>query len=277
VGSGAEGTRHWLRWTIAGVAAVFVVAIGVVASSYVFRSHPGPKTINQALTQFRRTGASADGGASSSQLPAPGVYAMSGTGSEKISFPPNSQADGATMPVSVQLLGGGCFRWRVDYNQAYWQDEEMCHVGQDLVIRGFRNDQRWDFGNLKIDNTAQFTCDPPQGFPLTGPVGASGTGRCSGGNTAEGGKTVITSREEIVGRGALRVGATTVEAVHLQEKDRSTGAQTGDQTTDWWIDAQTGLPVRVDRSYRLDSPSPVGTVTYTEEGHGQIEGMTPTR
>jgi hypothetical protein len=266
-----------LRWTIVGIVTVFVVVVGLVAGRYLFRSHPGAKSVDQALTQFRRSGASASGGPSSSQLPAPGVYAMTGTGSEKISFPPDSQADGSTMPVSVQLLDGSCFRWRVDYNEAYWQDEDICHDGSDLSIRGFRNDQRWDFGDLKIDNTAEFTCDQPQGFPLTGPIGTSATGRCSGGNTAEGGKTVIASVEEIVGRATLRVGTTSVGTVHLREKDRSSGAQTGEQLTDWWIDARTGLPVRVDRRYRLESPSPVGTVTYTEDGHGQLEDMTPTR
>jgi hypothetical protein len=270
------GTRHWLRWTIVGVGALFVVIVGVVAGRYLFRSHPGAKTINQALTQFRRSG-SAGAGASSGELPKPGVYAMTGAGSERISFPPNSQSDGATMPVSVQLLGGSCFRWRVDFNEAYWQDEDLCHDGQDLLVRGFRNDQRWDFGNLTIDNTAQFTCDPPQRFPLTGPAGTAAIGRCSGGNTADGGKTVITSSQEIVGHATMRVGTTSVVTVHLREMDRSSGAQTGDQSTDWWIDVRTGLPVRVVRSYRLNSSSPVGSVTYTEEGHGQLEDMTPTR
>jgi hypothetical protein len=276
VGSPAEVKRHRLRWALAGAIALVLVVVGVTGGRYVFRGHPGAKSVDQAVAQFRRSTRSAHA-ASSSQLPKPGVYRMTGTGGEKISFPPDSETDGATMPVSVQLLSGTCFRWRVDYNQAYWQDEEMCRDGGDLEIRGFRNDQRWDFGSITIDNTAEFTCDEPQRFPLTGPVGTSATGRCSGGNTAQGGKTVITSNEAIVERVRLHVGATTVDTVHIREKDRSSGAQTGEQSTDWWFGAATGLPVRVDRSYRLDSSSPVGAVTYTEAGRGQLEDMTPTR
>jgi hypothetical protein len=255
---------------------VLVVVVAVFASSYLLRSHPGAKTVNQAVKEFRRTAASAVTG-SSSALPTEGVYEMTGAGEEKISFPPNSQADGATMPVSVQLLGGACFRWRVDYNEAYWQDEDMCRDGSDLVIRGFRNDQRWDFGTVKIDNTAQFTCDQPEHFRFADPVGSSTTGRCSGGNTAVGGTTVIVSRQEVVERTSLLVGSEHVDTVHIREHDHSTGAQTGDQDTDWWFDLRTGLPVRVDRNYRLDSPSPIGTVTYTEQGHGQLREMKPTR
>jgi hypothetical protein len=263
-----------VRWTILGVVGVLVIVVGVFASSYLFRSHPGPKTVNQAVRDFRRSASSVDGSAAA-QLPTEGVYEMSGAGEEKISFPPNSQADGATMPVSVQRLDGTCFRWRVDYNQAYWQVEDICRAGDDLVIRGFRNDQRWDFGSVKIDNTAEFTCDRPERFPLTAAVGTSATGHCSGGNTAVGGKTEIASRQEIVEREQLRIGSTNVDTVHIREHDRSTGAQTGDQTTDWWFDLRTGLPVRVERSYHLDSPSPIGTVTYTEQGHGQLADMKP--
>jgi len=270
-----RGRRHLVRWAVIGVIAVVVVAVGVIGGTYLLRDHPDPKSVDRAVEDYRRSSSSTTRSTSSVRLPAAGVYEMQGTGEEKISFPPNSQVDGTTMPVSVEHLAGNCFRWRVDYNEAHWQEQQMCSDGADLLLGSFRNFQRWDFGSIKVENTSGFTCDPPQRYPIGSPTGTVTTGSCTGTNTAVEGPTVITSRIEVIGRKRLRIGNSQVDTAHLRQSDRATGAQSGQETIDWWFDVRTGLPVRVERSYRLDSSSPVGTVTYTEAGQGQLTSVEP--
>ena len=273
----SPGRRHVLRWVLLGLATAGLAAGGVVVGSYVLRAHPGAKSINRAVGDFRRSYRSTVIDTSSVRLPAPGVFEFVGTGGERISFPANSQTDGATMPVSIERLAGNCFRWRIDYNEAHWQQQELCRVGDDLMLRTFQNFQRWDFGTVKVENTGTFTCDPPERYPLEAPIGTVTTGSCSGMNTAVTGRTTIASRFKIVGRVQLHVGATVVATVHIHQSDRAVGAQAGKETEDWWFEVGTGLPVRVVRSYRLDSASPLGTITYTEEGQGQLTGVQPRR
>ena len=40
-------------------------------------------------------------------------------------------------------------------------------------------------------------------------------------------------------------------------------------------DPRTGLPVRMTWNLRIDSPSPIGSVTYTEEGTWTLDSMQP--
>jgi len=179
------------------------------------------------------------------------------------------------MPASVEHLPGNCFRWRVDYNEAHWQHQEFCRDGNDLIIKSVRNYQRWDFGSIKVENTGDFTCDPPHRYPIGAPTGTATTGSCTGGNTAVTGQVTITSRIEVAGREELRIAGTEVATVHLKQRDQLTGAQEGEAVIDWWFEVRTGLPVRVERTLRLGSASPIGTVTYTEEGQGQLTSLKP--
>ena len=250
---------------------------GVLVASYVLRDHPDPKSVDQALDEFRRNSGSSVPQALSGRRPAAGVYEMQGTGWEKISFPPNSQADGTTMPVSIEHLSGECFRWRVDYNEAHWQQQEMCRDGDDLLLKAVRNFQRWDFGSVKVENTGDFTCDPAERYPIGAEIGTVTTGSCTGVNTAQTGQTTITSRTEVVEREQLRVGDAMVDTVHLRQRQDATGAQKGEEALDWWFEVRTALPVRIERAYRFETESPIGAITYTEEGQAQLTDVEPRR
>ena len=284
-GSGVtdEGTtehptgRRWHagRWVLVGLFVVVVVGAGVVGARYVFRDRPDPKSVDAAVDDYRRGSAPTSSAGASVRLPAAGVYELSGSGRETISFPPNSQDDGATMPGSVERLPGNCFRWRVDYNEAHWHQWDFCRDGEDLLLGTQKNSQRWDFGSIKVENVGDFLCDPPQRYPIGAPTGTVTTGTCSGTNTAVPGTSQTDDRTEVIGPEKLRIGSATVAAVHLRQSDTLTGAQTGDNTVDWWFDPRTGLPLRAVRSYRLDTASPVGTITYTEEGQWQLTDLEP--
>ena len=52
-------------------------------------------------------------------------------------------------------------------------------------------------------------------------------------------------------------------------------AQSGRQVEDFWFRASDGLPLRNTRSASIGSDSPVGAVTYAEEGEWRLTSLTP--
>lgn len=261
--------------------AVVLVVLGAVAFvgvRYATREKPKAQTVEGALDRLHRSSTTVAGG---DDLPEPGVYAADGAGREAISFPPNSQDDGAVLPVSVEHLGSDCFRFRVDYNQAHWHQWDLCRGdGGSLEMSVQRNFQRWDFGSLVVENTGEYRCDPPAVWMPPGAAAGTADGTvtrdtCTGSNTAAPGASTSSDRTEVVGRTTLRIGGERVAAVHVRQRTELAGAQTGLNQVELWFDARTGLPLRFERNYRVDTDSPVGTITYTEEGEWQLQSTTP--
>jgi hypothetical protein len=54
-----------------------------------------------------------------------------------------------------------------------------------------------------------------------------------------------------------------------------TGDQRGTERTDAWFAADTGLPLRNERSVEASTSSVIGDVTYTEEAGFHLTSMTP--
>ncbi len=247
------------------------------ALRYAFRSHPKPKSVESALNQFRSTTSTSTFPRNFRQ-PVPGVYVVTGQGREHISFPPNSQTDGPIMPVTVQPLDAGCWRWHIDYNTAHWQEYDFCPRGSQLILVGDRNAQSWDFGTMHIANRAEFTCDPPAPIVVDDPrPGSSYPNTCTGQNTAVSGKTTVTGPAEIVGSEQLTIGGTSVPAVHERRHQTMSGGQQGTLDEEWWFAADTGMPLRVQRTYSLRSASPIGTIGYTESGSWLLNSLVPRR
>jgi len=262
---------------VAAAAVVVVLgAVGFVAVRYVFREHPGPKSLNAAVKAFTGKGSITTGGNVSYDPPAQGVYVLNGQGTERISFPPNSQRDGAVMPASVRYLTDGCWRWHVDYNIAHWVEYDFCPRGRQLLLVSSRNSQSWDFGTLKINNLALLTCPSTSvvlpGDPKSGQVlGWS----CVGTNTATPGRTIEATNARIVGMDTLWIRGAAVPTVHELQQVTVTGGQRGTDTENWWFIATSGLPVRVERHITIMSSSPIGTVTYDETGSWQMASLQP--
>jgi hypothetical protein len=211
-------------------------------------------------------------------LPAPaaGVYELHGQGSEHISFPPNSQGDGAVMPASVVGLARGCWRWHVDYNVAHWEEYDFCPTGAGLVQVANRNGQVWDFGTVKVKNSAEFSCQPPLAILRPLPVaGQTVDQACTGTNTAVSGSTTASGPVTVIGVQTLSVGGTAVTTVHELEETVLRGSQRGKATEDWWFDVRTGLPVRMERHINLATSSPLGAINYDENGWWQLASTTP--
>jgi len=162
-GPSAEHPRrrhHRWRYLFLAVAAVALVAFAYPSVRYMLRSHPKAKSVSSAIEQFRDATSIPQSATKAFLRPAAGVYSATGQGSEHISFPPNSQHDGSTMPVTVRHLTNGCWTWRIDFNTAHWQEYTFCPSNAQLLLVAQRNFQSWDFGATKIDNLAQYTCSP---------------------------------------------------------------------------------------------------------------------
>jgi len=287
---GDQGAAHhrWRRILLLvaiGVGTVAVGSAGFVAVSYAFRTRPGPRSIGSALNQFHHDTATTAASrvapttappTTQRGRPAVGVYQLAGQGSEHISFPPNSQSDGAVMPASVVDEGNGCWRWRVDYNVAHWEEYDFCTVGGVVRESANRNGQSWDFGTTKISNEANFTC--PAGvliLPANPQPGDSSTESCTGTNTAVAGQSLSTGPVRIVGTDQLSIGGRTLAAVHERQQVTLSGSQTGSVVEDWWFEPSDGLPLRVVRNITIHTKSPIGTITYTESGSWQMRSLTP--
>ena len=268
------------RWVVpvAVVAGVLVVAVGVLGVLFLTREDPGAKSVDEAVEDLR-TRATGSAGATPPEVVAPpsGVYSAEGEGDEALSLPGISQTDGEVIPVTVEPVDEeGCWRFRVDYNEAHWQDWRFCDVDGVVVERGGTTFQRWDFGALVVENSTTFTCEPPALIddPAAEPGDASDQS-CDGTSDQVEGLATSAGPVTFLGVEDLEVGGSTVTTRHVRQARTLSGAQTGTTTNDTWFDVETGLPVRMERSADIASDSPVGTVSYTESGWWQLTDLAP--
>lgn len=272
--------RFWDRRTLAVAAVGLVAGASFVVVNYGQSGQPGAKSLAAAMKALGDDGAS-DGSAPSSsglhyRYPEPGVYELAGEGSEHISFPPRSQSDSRIMPGSISILKGGCWRWRVDYNVAHWEYYDFCPTAGSLLLRGNSNSETWTIGLLKISNLARFTC--PAGtvwLSASSEPHVQAAYSCTGTNTAVAGRTTSTTTIRDEGVVTLTVGGERVRTVEEQEDTVLTGGQKGTVAETWWLELQSGMPVRMQRSMSIATASPLGDIDYTESGHWQMAYLAP--
>ena len=265
-------------WRIAVLVVVVIVVGGFAYTGgrYLFRSHPGAKSVDSAVDELRSSTSLEGSGTASFARPAVGVYQAAGEGSEHISTPPNSQDDGAVMPITVRYLPDGCWTWHIDYNSAHWHEFDFCPKGNELLLVAQRNYQAWDFGAMKIDNTGTYTCEPAAPIVVEDPQpGERFEHHCSGDNTAAPGDSISAGPAIIVGTETLTIDGAEVPAVHQTRTQQMSGTQSGQVTEEWWFAPDTGLPLRAERHYKIDSPSVIGKVSYTEDGSWQLSSLVP--
>lgn len=270
--------RRWLVVT-AVVVGIVVLVVGGFVALFVVRENPGAKPFGEALDEFRGT-ASTSPPTVSVTRPTAGVYSATGEGHEALSFPPLSQTDGDLMPVIVTYTSDTCWTFAIDYNDAHRQSWNYC-PGDDagtIAEQGSETQQRWDVGAMTISNSTTFTCDPPA-LMLSGDAtpGETWDHSCGGTNSEIPGTTRSVGPYRFVGVETVVIDGTAVTAHHYSQTRELSGAQTGQQTTELWVEVATGLPLRAERTVRVDSSSPVGDITYTEEGWWQLQSRAPAR
>jgi len=248
------------------IVAVLVIAVGGFAYLW-SRSGAHPVSLAEARRRFleRRVG---ELGAASTYRPAEGVYSYSGSGSESLSSPspPKSQTEGPEMPGTVSHGSGGCWTFRLDYSSNHWRKWKFCADADGLHEVGNRVFQRWDFVVRSIDNLAVMTCDPPAVVIERGmQPGDEWESECRGSNSQIAGTTISSGTHRFVGREPVEVAGTTVEALHLRDHRVVSGAQSGTEDFDLWLTEQ-GLALQGRQRIVVESDSPLGRITYTQEG-----------
>ncbi len=213
-----------------------------------------------------------------SAQPAPGLYRFGGSGREVTSFPPLTEQQGPDMPATVTAsTTPGCWVFRIDYNTHHWQDWTYCTGDGTLREERGSTFARRTFGTLDVDNTSTFRCDPVATLATaTDGVGATHPRSCSGSGTLVPAVTTVTGTMTLVGEEPIAVGGREVPTVHVRYDFTYGGGQTGSERNDLWFETRTGLPVRNDRSIRVDTETPFGKVTYTEDADFLLRSTDPT-
>jgi hypothetical protein len=262
---------------LAAVGGVVIVSAATLIALFVVHEDPGARPMGEAVEEFRESGPATPERTAGRRPPA-GVYAAFGEGREELSFPPLSQHDGDVMPISVIHTSDTCWSFIIDFNAAHRQSWDYCSDEQTGTIaeRGGQTDQRWDLGAATISTSTTFVCDPPA-LVLAVDATADQTWdhSCEGTNTEVPGTTRSAGSYRFVGVEHLEIDGVDVSAHHYSQVRELSGAQTGEQTTEVWIEVETGLPLRAERTVRVDSSSPVGDITYTEEGWWQLQSRVP--
>ena len=261
---------------LVGLALVVVVLGGLGVWRWNQRG-PERASIDDATQRFRSSSTAAH--AESPNAPAEGVYVVSGTGSERLSFLDTAQQQGPSMPATITSATPGCWTLKIEYNSFHAQQRTFCAVDELLLERGGTTDQRFDFAAFTQSEHSDVVCDPPavlydadtatQGH--TWPLSCRGTSQTTDSTMRSEGETMF------VGRETLTVGGAAITTLHYRQEITFRGDQTGSQIEDFWLAADNWLPVRNERSIRVVSPAPepIGSVTYTEEGSWQLTALTP--
>lgn len=272
----AETTGHRRRWPVVSAVVVLVLAVLVGGLVLVARGRTAaPPSVDDAIARQGGGGTTAVVPAGPAR-PAPGVYTATGQGTEKLSLAPAAKAQGPTLPVAVTLDGDACYVVRVDQNTDHWQTWRYCRQADGtLVEAGGQTFQRTDIVVVQIDNTSTFTCDPPSPVLVAGaPVGSTVDQRCTGTSSAQAGEAISAGPQTVVADEDLVIGGATVRTRHVHQERALSGAQRGTERADTWWTAD-GMPVRNERRVEVASPSPIGDVTYAEEGRWQLDSVTP--
>ncbi len=271
--------RHRRAWiTVALIGLVLVVA----AATFLVllrRASTRSVSVDEARDRAAETGLGDDEPAPPSPFrPAAGVYRYRGDGTERLDRPPTSEAQGPDIPGTVTQLGGGCWRLRVDYNTNHWQSWDYCPTDGGLAESGGAFFQRLDLVAFDVETSSTYTCEPPADAIREGQeVGDEWNQECRGTSTSADGEVISAGPYRYLGDGELDIGGRPIRALHYRRERELTGGQTGTESGELWFDADTGLPVRNERSIEVRSDSPLGRVTYQETGSFQLVSMTPTR
>lgn len=210
--------------------------------------------------------------------PAEGVYEYHGSGSEALSSPARSQPEGPSIPGTVTHRSNGCWRLRLDYSSNHYRRWDFCVRKGTLVEVGNRVWQRWDFGSFAIDNLSSLACEPPA-VVLAAKMtdGEKWPADCRGDSTQISGTTISKGTHRFVGTEKVEVGGSEVDAFHFRDDRTVSGAQSGTEHFDFWLSAD-GLPLKGAQRIEVESGgSPLGNVTYTQQGEFSLTSLSPRR
>jgi hypothetical protein len=215
--------------------------------------------ISQALRAFRASGHS-DRGLN-------GVYVYSTRGQESIdalggahhTYPRLTSVTAVEVPCGLEL------RWAALQGRSTTWTFCSGKAGTELV----RSDERHSFFG-QHDHTV---------YACTGRVLVPGSRESARARTFEcrAGRNTETGEARVLGRTTLVVGKNRVRAIHVRTDLQVHGGDSGRETIDWWLDAGTSLPLRIELSSRTSRPMLIGTVHYREDFSLRLLSLAPKR
>jgi hypothetical protein len=230
-----------------------------------------PVSVKQAVSRYHSDPAVEPG-----THPPPGVYSYQGTGTDSLSLPPLSQAEGPTLPGTVAFQTDGCWSFRIDYSTNHWQSWTYCARPKGLVQTGEMVWQRWRVGPVAETNLTTLRCSPALVIIPSAPeVNKVWPAHCSGTSTQIPGTLITVGATRFLGHPTLTIAGRKIPSVHIEVQWRLSGPQIGIERDDLWLDARSGLPLRNRRSIDVRTRTPFGSSTYTENGQFVLGGLTP--
>ena len=268
----AEGpVRHHRVRTVLLVLLSLVILFIVVSVVLTVEGRARPVSMSQAIGNYH-----SDRAADPGTHPLPGVYSYRGSGTDSLSLPPLSQAEGPTLPGTVEVQGDGCWSFRIDYSTNHWQSWSYCGHPTGLVETGGLVWQRWMVGPVAETNLSTLRCSPGLlSIPSASTVGESWPARCTGTSTQIHGTLVSAGITRFVGHPNLTIAGHKIPAVHVEVRWKLNGPQVGTERDDLWFDAKSGLPLQDRRSIRVRTATPFGASIYTENGEFVLRTLTP--
>lgn len=232
-------------------------------------------SLDDAVARFRDRQAS---GGAGFLRPAEGVYTYRGSGDEKLSILGASQHWGPTLPATVLASGEDCWVFSVEFSTNHTQETTYCPNGNGLDEAGGRTLQRFDFGAFAVDDVNTFTCEPrAETIRVAAEPGDHWRQSCTGHSSSQGTTVTSAGPNTFVGLDRIRVDGELVDAFHYRQERTLSGDQTGTSRDDVWFDADNALPLRIKRDVQVESPSPLGAITYTEAGTLTLDSLEPRR
>jgi hypothetical protein len=265
--------RRRLWKVLIGIAVVLVVLV-VAAVLWFFLGREQARQIDDgtALEQFQEQqpdGSSTD----AAGRPGAGVYSATADGTESIGVPGLDEGLGPNAPVTVTHGEGGCFTYRADFNSHHWRDWTYCPTADaTFALTGLQSWTARKAPGFDLDSLASYTCETPIGYLW--PDSAAGDrreGSCTGTASDSDGVTADAQTVEVLERTTLLVAGEVRDVVHLRSTDTLTEAQDGTEVDEWWIDATTGLPLKV----MIDARITISGSDYRETATLQLSSLTP--
>ena len=129
-----------------------------------------------------------------------------------------------------------------------------------------------DFGSV---NT--YACDTPVPYLWPDPeVGQVRSGSCTGTSDTISGLTSDAGQVEVLDLDTVTIDGTDVPVVHVRSTDTFGDAQTGTEVDEWWLDARTGLPLRLTIDANIPERHAGGQGRLHREGSARADHPDPT-
>lgn len=266
--------RRRAKAVLIGLAVALAVLVGAVVWFFVGRERATELSDDQAVTEFRATsGGAAQPASDVAGRPPAGVYAATATGTESIGLPGLDEELGPNAPVTVSHGEDGCFVYRTDLNSHHWRSWTFCPTGTaELSLVELESWTARAVPGLDLETLTTYTCERPVDLRWQEAVaGATRTGACTGRSDFDDAVTLDAAEVEVLGGDTIMIAGEVVEVDRVRITDTFSQAQTGQEVGEWWIAADTGLPVKVVIEAELSGDSG----SYAENFELELSTLSP--